>query len=85
MARGERGRLLWDPEMNLVSEYHEDKTSAVRRVRNGHDSKSTPEEWMPRINHFDFVGCLERFLGLAQTCSIKLRALWIACQSSPTP
>ena len=66
--------------MDLITESDKDETSAVRRVRIRHDAKSLTKERMSWINYFDFVGCLERHLGLAQTCSIKLCALLSECR-----
>jgi hypothetical protein len=71
--------------MNLIPESHKDEAGAVRRMRDGYHLKSPAKKWMPRINHFDFVGRIERCLGLAQTCSIKLRALLTICLFSLMP
>jgi hypothetical protein len=71
--------------MNLVSQSGKDETGAARRVRDGHHPKSATEERMARIDHLDLVGRLDHCLGLAQTCSIKLRPLSTECPFLPMP
>jgi hypothetical protein len=65
--------------MNLISECYKDETATVRRMSDGYHQKSSSEKWMPRIDHFNLIECLDRSNGLAQTCSIKMCALSTAC------
>jgi len=69
--------------MNPVSKYHKDEPDTLRRMGDGDHAKSSSEQWMPRIDHFNLIGCLDRSDGLAQTCSIKMCSLLTECQSWP--
>jgi hypothetical protein len=69
--------------MNLVSKRHKDEAATMRRMGDGYHRKSSSEQGMPRIDHFDLIGCLDRPGGQAQTCSIKLCSLLTECPSLP--
>jgi hypothetical protein len=71
--------------MDLVSKRHEDEAATLRRMSDGDHPKSSSEQWMPRIDYFNLIRCLDRPGGLAQTCSIKMCALLIACPYLPMP